>query len=41
MFTYKLAISNFINGDNKQGGAYGFKLNCIDKLMEMRMQVSK
>ena len=32
-----LAIGNYLNGTSARGGAYGFKLDALDKLVDMKM----
>ena len=38
---YILAVGNYMNGESARGGAYGFKLDIVEKLMDMKGQDSK
>jgi diaphanous 1 len=38
---YALGVGNYLNGQSARGGAYGFKLDMIEKLSEVKTTDNK
>lgn len=36
LLTFVLAIGNYMNGESARGGAYGFRLDVVEKIMDVK-----
>ena len=41
LYKWTLGVGNYLNGQSNKGGAYGFKIDAIEKMSDIKTQDNK